>query len=276
MHCVNSKSLAEVELGSGDISREGLVIFSDSKSAIEAIRNGETNISCDIITLLEQLHSKENPVSCNGYPHMSTLRRFKNRVKPDMTSVMLGDVGALPVEGKNFATVSVVVELPEGVVIKDDEQYPISSGLLIATNTIWSAMANYTMKNSAPPNLEEEQWPEASAHYDEEQKVVPGHLAEVEIWVDTKIQTISTVVVEVEGTTKDISLCGLKVKSFGRNLPCVDLDTEPFYHPHANPLDGNKVAGLKFSALSNVGKKALVKNDVMIFRLNPHNIVIKD
>ncbi|GFT17661.1 RNase H domain-containing protein [Trichonephila clavipes] len=39
-------------------STEGLVIFSDSKSAIEAIRNEETNISCDIITLLEQLHSK--------------------------------------------------------------------------------------------------------------------------------------------------------------------------------------------------------------------------
>ncbi|GFS87452.1 RNase H domain-containing protein [Trichonephila clavipes] len=39
-------------------STEGLVIFSDSKSAIEAIRNGETNISCDIITLLEQLHNK--------------------------------------------------------------------------------------------------------------------------------------------------------------------------------------------------------------------------
>ncbi|GFW98140.1 RNase H domain-containing protein [Trichonephila clavipes] len=39
-------------------STEGLVIFSDSKSAIEAIRNGETNISCNIITLLEQLHCK--------------------------------------------------------------------------------------------------------------------------------------------------------------------------------------------------------------------------
>ncbi|GFW86581.1 RNase H domain-containing protein [Trichonephila clavipes] len=39
-------------------STEGLVIFSDSKSAIEAIRNGESNISCDIITLLEQLHNK--------------------------------------------------------------------------------------------------------------------------------------------------------------------------------------------------------------------------
>ncbi|GFX57022.1 RNase H domain-containing protein [Trichonephila clavipes] len=39
-------------------STEGLVIFSDSKSAIEAMRNGETNISCDIITLLEQLHNK--------------------------------------------------------------------------------------------------------------------------------------------------------------------------------------------------------------------------
>ncbi|GFX70443.1 hypothetical protein TNCV_4473771 [Trichonephila clavipes] len=34
-------------------STEGLVI-SDSKSAIEAIRNGDTNISCDIITLLEK------------------------------------------------------------------------------------------------------------------------------------------------------------------------------------------------------------------------------
>ncbi|GFW36189.1 RNase H domain-containing protein [Trichonephila clavipes] len=34
------------------------VTGSDSKSAIEAIRNGETNISCDIITLLEQLHNK--------------------------------------------------------------------------------------------------------------------------------------------------------------------------------------------------------------------------
>ncbi|GFY26226.1 RNase H domain-containing protein [Trichonephila clavipes] len=39
-------------------STEGLVIFSDSKLAIEAIRNGETNISCDIITLLEQLRNK--------------------------------------------------------------------------------------------------------------------------------------------------------------------------------------------------------------------------
>ncbi|GFT69136.1 RNase H domain-containing protein [Trichonephila clavipes] len=38
--------------------RKGLVIFSDSESGIEAIRNGETNISCDIITLLKQLHSK--------------------------------------------------------------------------------------------------------------------------------------------------------------------------------------------------------------------------
>ncbi|GFX69256.1 probable RNA-directed DNA polymerase from transposon BS [Trichonephila clavipes] len=37
-------------------STEGLVIFSDSKSAIEAISH--TTISCDIITLLEQLHSK--------------------------------------------------------------------------------------------------------------------------------------------------------------------------------------------------------------------------
>lgn len=72
-----------------------------------------------------------------------------------MTSIMLGDVGALPVAGKNFATVSVVVELPPNSIIKEDEQYPISSGLLISTNTIWSAMANYTLKKSAPPDLTE-------------------------------------------------------------------------------------------------------------------------
>ncbi|GFU67479.1 hypothetical protein TNCV_1599611 [Trichonephila clavipes] len=64
-------------------STEGLVIFSDSKSAIEAIRNGETNISCDIITLIESCTAKENPVSCNGYPHMSTLRGIK--IHPDKT-----------------------------------------------------------------------------------------------------------------------------------------------------------------------------------------------
>ncbi|GFV20065.1 RNase H domain-containing protein [Trichonephila clavipes] len=55
-------------------STEGLVIFSDSKSAIEAIRNGETNISCDIITLLEQLHSKRKSCILQWIPRMSTLR----------------------------------------------------------------------------------------------------------------------------------------------------------------------------------------------------------
>ncbi len=32
--------------------------FSDSKSALEAIRNGETNITSEIIVLLERFHSK--------------------------------------------------------------------------------------------------------------------------------------------------------------------------------------------------------------------------
>ncbi|GFX01184.1 RNase H domain-containing protein [Trichonephila clavipes] len=41
-----------------NVVQKGLVIFSDSKAAIGATRNGETNISCDIITLLGQLHSR--------------------------------------------------------------------------------------------------------------------------------------------------------------------------------------------------------------------------
>ncbi|GFV40726.1 RNase H domain-containing protein [Trichonephila clavipes] len=49
-------------------STQGLVIFLDSKSAIEAIRNGETNISCDIITLLEQLHNKRKSCILHWIP----------------------------------------------------------------------------------------------------------------------------------------------------------------------------------------------------------------
>nr|GBO07558.1 hypothetical protein AVEN_185517-1 [Araneus ventricosus] len=79
--------------------------------------------------------------------------------------------------------------------------------------------------------------------------------------------------IEVEGVTKDISLCGLKVKSFGRNLPCIDLDTEPFYFPHENPLDGNKVAGLNFSALSNIGFRSDIEHDrlvaIALVRISP-------
>ncbi|GFX23000.1 RNase H domain-containing protein [Trichonephila clavipes] len=65
-------------------STEGLVIFSDSKSAIEAIRNGETKISCDIITFLEQLHSKRKscilqwiPAHVNNEGHDDSPRQDK-------------------------------------------------------------------------------------------------------------------------------------------------------------------------------------------------------
>ncbi|GFW00985.1 RNase H domain-containing protein [Trichonephila clavipes] len=61
--------------GSSDrsLSNEGagillLLLPDDSKSAIEAIRNGKTNISCDIITLLEQLHSKRKPCILQWIP----------------------------------------------------------------------------------------------------------------------------------------------------------------------------------------------------------------
>ncbi|GFW34957.1 RNase H domain-containing protein [Trichonephila clavipes] len=56
-------------------STEGLVIFSDSlsKSAIEAIKNGETNISCDIITLLEQLHNKRKSCILQWIPAHVTI-----------------------------------------------------------------------------------------------------------------------------------------------------------------------------------------------------------
>ncbi|GFX68050.1 transposable element Tcb1 transposase [Trichonephila clavipes] len=43
-------------------------VVQNFKSAIEAIRNGRTNISCDIITLLEQLHHKRKSCTLQWIP----------------------------------------------------------------------------------------------------------------------------------------------------------------------------------------------------------------
>ena len=44
------------------------------KSGLEAIQNGETNVTSDINVLLEGLQRNGNPASCNGYRHTWTLR----------------------------------------------------------------------------------------------------------------------------------------------------------------------------------------------------------
>ncbi|KAF8783490.1 Adult-specific rigid cuticular protein 12.4 like protein [Argiope bruennichi] len=152
-----------------------------------------------------------------------------------------------------------------------DKEVSFTTKIIVGREILYSQET--AVKLVARKDADKFQWPEASAHYNEEEKIVPGHLAEVEIWVDTKIQTITAMTIEVEGVTKDISLCGLKVKSFGRNLPCIDLDTEPFYFPHENPLDGNKVAGLNFSALSNIGFRSDIEHDrlvaIALVRISP-------
>ncbi|GFU14983.1 RNase H domain-containing protein [Trichonephila clavipes] len=62
---------------------EGFVIFSDSKSAIEAIRNGETNISSDIITLLEQLHSKRKSCILQWIPSHVNIEGHEDSPRQD-------------------------------------------------------------------------------------------------------------------------------------------------------------------------------------------------
>ncbi|GFX28123.1 hypothetical protein TNCV_424501 [Trichonephila clavipes] len=81
-------------------STEGLVIFSDSKSAIEAIRNGETNISCDIITLLEQLHNKRKSCILQWIPphvNIEDLQLTPNHILecPTVTTKLL-KIGLVP------------------------------------------------------------------------------------------------------------------------------------------------------------------------------------
>ncbi|GFT70846.1 RNase H domain-containing protein [Trichonephila clavipes] len=85
-------------------STEGLVIFSDSKSAIEAIRNGETNISCDIITLLEQLHNKRKSCILQWIPaHVNievnecadSLAKEARDIEHKCTTITLDDANAV-------------------------------------------------------------------------------------------------------------------------------------------------------------------------------------
>ncbi|GFT95279.1 RNase H domain-containing protein [Trichonephila clavipes] len=85
-------------------STEGLVIFSDSKSAIEAIRNGETNISCDIITLLEQLHNKRKScilqwipahVNIEGNECADSLAKEARDIEHKCTTITLDDANAV-------------------------------------------------------------------------------------------------------------------------------------------------------------------------------------
>ncbi|GFY16966.1 RNase H domain-containing protein [Trichonephila clavipes] len=85
-------------------STEGLVIFSDSKSAIEAITNGETNISCDIITLLEQLHNKRKScilqwipahVNIEGNECADSLAKEARDIEHKCTTITLDDANAV-------------------------------------------------------------------------------------------------------------------------------------------------------------------------------------
>ncbi|GFS84960.1 RNA-directed DNA polymerase from mobile element jockey [Trichonephila clavipes] len=85
-------------------STEGLVIFSDSKSAIEAIRNGEANISCDIITLLEQLHNKRKScilqwipahVNIEGNECADSLAKEARDIEHKCTTITLDDANAV-------------------------------------------------------------------------------------------------------------------------------------------------------------------------------------
>ncbi|GFW65982.1 probable RNA-directed DNA polymerase from transposon BS [Trichonephila clavipes] len=85
-------------------STEGLVIFSDSKSAIEAIRNGETNISCDVITLLEQLHNKRKScilqwipahVNIEGNECADSLAKEARDIEHKCTTITLDDANAV-------------------------------------------------------------------------------------------------------------------------------------------------------------------------------------
>ncbi|GFX05718.1 RNase H domain-containing protein [Trichonephila clavipes] len=92
--------------GSSDrfLSNGGAGIILLLPDAIEAIRNGETNISCDIITLLEQLHNKRKScilqwipahVNIEGNEGADSLAKKARDIEHKCTTITLDDPNAV-------------------------------------------------------------------------------------------------------------------------------------------------------------------------------------
>ncbi|GFX31479.1 RNase H domain-containing protein [Trichonephila clavipes] len=92
--------------GSSDrsLSNGGAGIILLLPDAIEAIRNGETNISCDIITLLEQLHNKRKScilqwipahVNIEGNECADSLAKEARDIEHKCTTITLDDANAV-------------------------------------------------------------------------------------------------------------------------------------------------------------------------------------
>ncbi|GFU98441.1 RNase H domain-containing protein [Trichonephila clavipes] len=92
--------------GSSDrsLSNGGAGIILLLPDAIEAIRNGETNISCDIITLLEKLHSKRKScilqlipahVNIEGNECADSLAKEARDIEHKCTTITLDDANAV-------------------------------------------------------------------------------------------------------------------------------------------------------------------------------------
>ncbi|GFY10853.1 RNase H domain-containing protein [Trichonephila clavipes] len=91
--------------GSSDrsLSNGGAGIILLLPDAIEAIRNGETNISCDSITLLEQLHNKRKScilqwipahVNIEGNECADSLAKEARDIEHKCTTITLDDANA--------------------------------------------------------------------------------------------------------------------------------------------------------------------------------------
>ncbi|GFX50078.1 histone-lysine N-methyltransferase PR-Set7 [Trichonephila clavipes] len=120
-------------------STEGLVIFLDSKSAVEAIRNREINISCDI-SLLEQLHNKRKSCTLQWIPahvNIEAGRRKAHRSKTLIESSKMSEKGSKVLQTditkyfvQNEDSITDNLRLPEGSLPSpDDAALPCSTSL---------------------------------------------------------------------------------------------------------------------------------------------------
>ena len=83
---------------------EGLVVFSDSKSALEAIRNGETNITSTINNLLDRMHCKGKScvlqwipahVDIEGNECADALAKEARNLHQPLSTITLADANAV-------------------------------------------------------------------------------------------------------------------------------------------------------------------------------------
>ncbi|XP_023222484.1 uncharacterized protein LOC111623972 isoform X2 [Centruroides sculpturatus] len=175
-------------------------------------------------------------------------------LKSNRAAMKVGDVGAVNRDkqgDRNAFVIKVVASLPTCSEFDDETDYELTVGLTIGTRSMWASEVKYT-STIQTSTIPEEKKPFVNVDVTSE-GVAPGYPVEVVITINTAPDSIGQYKIILRAEEEDSSVCILRVKAAGKNMPCVEFETPSIYIPHTNKDKGIKEAKIQFSALSNIG-----------------------